>query len=259
MIGLVPENLQAAIYIRVSTDKQAEEGFGLDLQEKECRETVAYNRWNFVKLYKDDGYSGMLPANERPAMKELLEDARDDKFNIVVVYSLDRIGRTLSIITEIVDELERFKIGVAAKRNNFDTSTPMGKFTMQIIGGVAELDRKALIEKMTKGRTERRKQKGYSGGLCPYGYRLIDCKNEKKKEIDINKLEACVVRKIFAFKAEGLGPTQIASKLNEEGIAPKKAMKWSRQTIYKILSRKADYEGGLMNNNVNGITWPKIL
>ena len=160
MIGLVPENLQAAIYIRVSTDKQAEEGFGLDLQEKECRETVAYNRWNFVKLYKDDGYSGMLPANERPAMKELLEDARDDKFNIVVVYSLDRIGRTLSIITEIVDELERFKIGVAAKRNNFDTSTPMGKFTMQIIGGVAELDRKALIEKMSKGRAERRKQKG---------------------------------------------------------------------------------------------------
>jgi len=259
MLGFVPENLKCAIYLRVSTDKQAEEGYGLELQEKECRNAIEYKRWILVKIYKDDGYGGTMSPKDRPGLRDLLEDARDEKFEMVVVYSIDRIGRTLGIITEVVDELERLNIGIAARKDNFDTSTAVGKFTMQIIAGVAELDRKAILEKLAKGRLERKKQKGFAGGRARYGYRLVKSKDGNKKEVDINKAEAEIVRKIFKLANEKLTPTQIANKLNNDGDKPKFAELWSRQLIHKILKRKADYEGGIMNDNINNIRWPKIL
>lgn len=258
MLGAVPQNLRCVIYTRVSTDKQAEEGYGIDLQESDCRLLARLRKWDVVKIYKDEGYSGTLPPSDRPALKQLMEEANDNIFEMVVVYSIDRIGRTQKIITNTIDKLQKLRIGISSTKENFDTSTPQGLFVMQMFAGMAQLDRSTIIEKTKKGREERRKKKGWTGGTPPYGYRL-ELDNDDKNVIGINKNEAIVVNKIFELKNEGNSASAIVDHLNEMNLVSRNGTKWSKQTIYKILNRKKDYEGGLMNNNENNIRWSKIL
>lgn len=177
---------------------------------------------------------------------------------MVIVYSIDRIGRTQKIITNTIEKLQSLRVGISSTKENFDTSTPQGVFVLQMFAGIAQLDRSSIIEKTKKGREERRKKKGWTGGKPPYGYRL-ELDNDDKNVIGINKNEAIIVKKIFDLRNDGKSISGIADYLNENGVISRMGTTWSRQTIHKILNRKADYDGGVMNNNDNNIRWPKII
>jgi len=141
------KNIKCAIYLRVSTGKQLVEGTGLEIQKEDCLLFAKLKKWEVFNIYTDDGYSGTLGAKDRPALNQLIEDAKDEKFNMVVVYKLDRIGRTQLIIMKIVDKLKRFGVGIATKEELIDTSTTQGTLLMQILGSFAEFKRSKDIKR----------------------------------------------------------------------------------------------------------------
>lgn len=253
MFSDVPEQLDCAIYIRVSTTKQVEEGYGLDLQKTDCEFLAKYRKWNVVDRYIDEGVSGTLDIAERPELKRLVEDAKNRKFKVVIVYAIDRLGRDSAIITGIIKILDANGISITSTKENIDSSTPQGKFVVDLFASLAEMDRKNVVNRMKKGRDELRKKKGWIGGIPPYGYKVIN------KEVLINEPEAKVVYYIYKLSRDGLNPNLIATTLNKHNLPSKMGTKWSRDAVKKILGREDSYRGGIINNNENNIRWPKIL
>lgn len=247
------EGLRVAIYLRVSTDNQAKDGFGLDLQLSDCKAMAQIKRWIVVKVYKDKGYSGTLDENHRPGLKSLLNDAEENLFDMVIFYAMDRLGRDSLLIHNIIKQLEDNNVGIVSTREMLDSSTPQGKFVIQLFAGLAEMDRSNIVERMKKGKNELRKKKGWTGGILPYGYYM------KKNLITIHKNESRILKYIFDMDCNGYNMSRIAMELNKNSIPSRMGTEWSRSTVSKIIKRKHDYEGGIINNNENNIRWPRII
>ena len=253
MFGGSAENLNCCFYIRVSTTKQAETGYGEDLQETDCRAMAQIKKWNIVKIYKDSGISGTLDEKDRPALKELLQDARDKKFDMVIIYAIDRLGRDTLIINDIIRQLSKSGVGIVSTKESLDSSTPQGKFVINLFAGLAEMDRSNIVERMKKGKEELRKKKGWTGGILPYGYKMVE------KEITIHEKEAHILRFIFEKHELGMRPGEIAKTMNSLNIPSRRGVNWSRDSVKKIISREDVYQGGIIKDNLNNIRWPKII
>jgi len=253
MFGVSAENLNCCFYIRVSTAKQAETGYGEDLQETDCRAMAQIKKWKVVKIYKDSGISGTLDEKDRPALKDMLNDARDKKFDMVIIYAIDRLGRDTLIINDIIRQLSKSGVGIVSTRESLDSSTPQGKFIINLFAGLAEMDRSNIVERMKKGKEELRKKKGWTGGILPYGYKMVE------KDITIDENESNIIRYIFQLKNIGFNPNRIATQINALNIPSRLGVKWSRDSIKKIITRENIYMGDIIKENTNNIRWPKII
>jgi site-specific DNA recombinase len=163
--------MRTAIYLRVSTDEQAEEGFSLDAQERMCRMAAEIRGWTVVELYRDDGYSGR--SDDRPALQRLVKDLRSGKANAVIVHKLDRLARNLHLMLGLVKGWNKDGIAFLSVSEQMDFSTPMGIVVLQILGAIAEWYSNNLAQETKKGLTEKARQGGWVGSV-PYGYRLVD-------------------------------------------------------------------------------------
>jgi DNA invertase Pin-like site-specific DNA recombinase len=143
--------ISVAIYARVSTDRQTAE-----LQLHELREYVKRSGWVILKEYIDEGYSGV--NTKRPAFAQMLSDARKKKFQIVLVWKLDRLGRSLKDLITTLDELGHLGIDFISYENQLDTSTPTGKLVFQIIGAVAEFEKDIIRERVVAGLANARRK-----------------------------------------------------------------------------------------------------
>lgn len=135
--------MRAAIYARVSTDKQE-----LKNQVEICKKFCDSRGWEIFKIYSDVS-SGAKES--RPEFNELLEDMRYYKFRVIVIYKLDRIGRSLKHLLSLFDEFQQKKVEVAAVTQNIDTTNSAGKLQMQIIGAFAEFERNLISERTKDG------------------------------------------------------------------------------------------------------------
>ena len=139
--------MNVALYIRVSTQEQAKEGYSIGEQTERLEKYAQAHGWTVFKKYTDPGYSG---ANmQRPALKQLIQDAKSHKFEKVIVYKLDRLSRsqkdTLMIIEDI---LLKNDVDFVSMNENFDTSTPFGKAMIGILAVFAQLEREQIKERM---------------------------------------------------------------------------------------------------------------
>ena len=141
-----------AIYARVSTDKQK-----VDMQLRELRNFVKRSRWKIFAEFIDQGYTGA--TTKRPAFTEMMTTAKRRKFDIVLVWKLDRLSRSLKDLINTLDELGTLGIHFISYDNNLDTTTPTGKLVFQIIGAVAEFE-KDIIRERVKAGLETARQKG---------------------------------------------------------------------------------------------------
>jgi DNA invertase Pin-like site-specific DNA recombinase len=133
-----------AIYARVSTDKQK-----VDMQLNELRQFVARSGWTIYEEYIDQSFTG---ANtNRPAFLAMMESARKRKFDVLVVWKLDRLSRSLKDLINTLDELGSCNIDFVSYDNNLDTSTPTGKLVFQIVGAVAEFEKDIIRERVIAG------------------------------------------------------------------------------------------------------------
>lgn len=228
-----------AIYSRVSTSEQAEEGYSIDEQERLLTEWCKKMNYEIYKCYSDRGISGKS-IKGRPAMQELLKDAQEEKFNIVITWKISRIARDMLNLLEIIDILNRRRIAFRSYSEQFETETPMGKFSLHMMGAVAELERNTISQNVKMGCLARARD-GRWGGNRVLGYDIVPIEgteNKKRKDTQliINEKEAESVRLIFNEYSNGKGYKAITNKLNKLGYKTKKGNDFSVGSIRDILT-----------------------
>ena len=201
---------KVVIYVRVSTREQAEEGYSIGAQIEKLRKYCEIKGWIVVEEYVDAGFSG--GSLKRPAMERLIRDVKKGKFDMVLVYKLDRLSRSQKDTLYLIEEVfKKNAIDFTSMQENFDTSTPLGMAMVGILSVFAQLERAQIAERMAMGR-EARAQEGlwHGGGFDPIGYDYIKGNGEKGGgQLVINEYEAMQVRKIYDMFESGCSVHEI--------------------------------------------------
>ncbi len=217
---------RAALYTRVSTEDQAKEGFSLDAQLDKLRAYCKARDWDIAGEYIDDGYSGR--NTKRPAYRRLLKDI--DKWDTLLVIKMDRIHRNSKNFMLMMEELKKDEKEFVSMTESLDTSTAMGRFVMDIIQRIAQLESEQIGERVYDGMAQKARTNGGALGFnIPYGYNYIN------NRLVVNNQEAKIVKNIFDLYLDGMSMQKIADYLNEKNIPTKRKKKWRSQTVSKIL------------------------
>lgn len=230
---------RVAIYVRVSTDEQAKEGFSIEGQKDKLISYCKAKDWIIQDMYVDDGYTGT--NTDRPALQSLLKNM--DKFDVVLVYKLDRLSRNQRDVLELVEgKLLENNVEFVSLLESFDTSSPFGRAMLGILAVFAQLDREMIIERMKLGK-ERRAKEGYwgGGGNLPIGY------SYDNDELTIDPYEAMQVRKVFKLYLEGKGAESIAEYMTSKGYKNNNGYKWNSQQVLRTLKNQI-YIGMIEHN-----------
>ncbi len=209
---------RAALYIRVSSEDQAKEGYSLIAQQEKLEEYAKKNGYLLKEgsVYVDDGYSGK--TGNRPALKSLFEDAQEHAFDVALVYRLDRFFRNVKLLLESVETLRNYGVGLKSITEPFDTSTPIGRYVLTNLGAIAELERAIIMERKELGTLKAAQAGKWMGGTPPYGYRI----NRKTKKLEIEPKEAAVVRMLYNWLIrEKMTLYQVQQRINTLGIPTK--------------------------------------
>ncbi|MGA1819533.1 MAG: recombinase family protein [Thermoplasmatota archaeon] len=219
---------RAVLYARVSTEDQAKEGYSLAAQEERLRAYCMAKEWRIVKVYIDDGYSGR--SDDRPAYKKMMEEM--EGWDILVVMKMDRIHRNSKNFTTMMEMLKQNGKEFTSMQESFDTTTAMGRFVMDIIQRIAQLESEQIGERVYVGMMQKAKEgSGHLGFNIPYGFDLDD------GEITIVPGEAAAIRTMYEMYLAGGSLSEICQRLEEDGILTKKGLKnWEKKTVSRILS-----------------------
>lgn len=188
---------RAAIYVRVSTDRQEENGTSLDTQEEKCLEYCSARKYrvNQKHIYKDV-WTG-TEYLERPELTRLRDDARNGLFDVVVIYAFDRLARKQVHQAVIVEDLRRSEVSIESVTENFDDSA-VGQFLRNAAAFAAELEHEKIRERTQRGRMQKlRKGQLLGAGVAPYGYDW----NADKTAYVINPQEAKWLKRMFNMYA----------------------------------------------------------
>lgn len=223
-----------ALYARVSTEEQALQGYSIDAQKEKIFQYCELYGYTVVDEYVDAGISGKS-IDKRLEVQRLLRDAENGKFDEVVVWRLNRISRSTKDFIDIFERLEKHNVSITSLTENFDTSNPMGKFAVQMLAAVGELERNTIVENVTLG-LNRRAQLGLHSGCRALGYGIIPSTTRVgKNDLVIIEEEAVIVRKIFSLFCNGKGFKAIANQLNKEGFKTCKGNTFSLYSIREII------------------------
>ena len=226
----------AGVYIRVSTEDQAREGFSLGEQEEKLRELCKFKELEVYKVYKDAGISAK-DMEHRPQFQEMLKDMKEGKINYIVAYKLDRITRSVRDLEELISVLEQYNCFLLCDRDDVNTSTANGRFFVRMLTVLSQLEIEIVSERTKFGLNGAIKS-GHIPGQRPFGY-----KSAEDKRMVIDNATSPYVEKIFDMYLEGKSFQQIANYFKENNIYPKK--NWKDTTIQKIIDNKiymGDYE-----------------
>ncbi len=216
----------AGLYVRVSTDRQVQEGYSIAAQKENLTNFANNQGWNIFDIYADEGKSAKN-IEERPEVKRLIEDIKKKLIDVVVLYKFDRLTRDCKDTEDIIDLIQQFGIQVITLGGGVvDVSTATGRFSVRISGAVAQLEREQTIERIKVALVEKVRQ-GYtlaSATTC-YGYN----RKNHEKEQTVNQAEAKIVKRIFKMYVEGKTFTEICNILNTEKVPTKKAGKVSKK------------------------------
>ena len=232
------EMVKVAVYARVSTQEQANEGTSLEHQCEQLKIYCQSQEWQVAGTYVDRGYTGK--DADRDELKNLLSGARLGLFQKVVVYKLDRLARKLRLLLELEETLKDCGVYLYSLKDQVDTFTAIGRTVFQVLGLVSEWERETIIERTRIGRINRYKAGCWAGGKTLYGYSY----NLNTKKLVINEAEAAVVRRIFNEYNAGRSMARIADMLNNERIPSRYSTGkgWRMSAIRDILINPA-YKG----------------
>lgn len=232
----------AGLYIRVSTEDQAREGFSLPEQEKRLRAMCEYKGYEIYKLYKDAGISAKT-GNTRPAFEELLQDIRDKKCNTIVVLKLDRLTRSVFDLEGIMNFLEENNTYLDCANEEINTTNSSGKMVARLLTTVSQNEIERTNERTKFGLSGAIKE-GHIPARAPLGYKHID------KKLVPDPLTKDIVIRIYNLYFEGKSYYNIATIFNEEQVLGK--TNWKDTGILRIISNevyKGDYVHGKRTNH----------
>src|SRR5712671_1289235 len=211
--------LRCAIYTRKSTEHGLDQEFNsLDAQREACEAYIksqASQGWRLLPQHYDDpAYSG---GNlDRPALKRLLADIAVGKVDVVVVYKIDRLTRSLADFAKLVESFDARSISFVAVTQQFNTTTSMGRLTLNVLLSFAQFERELASERVRDKVAASRKKGKWTGGTVPLGYESRD------KKLVINKAEAQTVRTIFQLYLEVRSFGRLVEELDRRRIVTKR-------------------------------------
>ncbi len=212
----------AAVYVRVSTQEQAQQGFSLNAQQEALENYAKALGYDIYKIYRDEGKSAK-DMTHRPEMMKMLQDAQDKKFSAIFIYKLDRFSRSIKDLILTIDKLKDWGIDFVSLQDRIETTSASGKLMFHIIGAFAEFERN-IIGDRTKFGMQRKAHEGGFITKAPKGYILVN------KKLMVNEAEAEKVREIFnKFLNEDISLTQLAK---DYGITTSGLKKLLQNTTY---------------------------
>jgi len=250
------ERKTAGVYIRVSTEDQAREGFSLGEQKEKLLALCKFKELEVYKVYEDAGVSAK-DMEHRPQFQQMLQDMKEGKINYIVAYKLDRITRSVRDLEELITLLEQYGCYLLCDRDDVNTSTANGKFFVRMLTVLSQLEIEIVSERTKFGLNGAIKS-GHIPGQRPFGY----TKSEEKKMV-IDPTTRPYVEKIFNMYLEGKSFQQIANYFNDNNIYPEK--KWRDTTISKIIDNRiymGDYEQYKRigkKNNIEPIVYMNVV
>jgi len=213
--------MAVAIYVRVSTEEQRERQSIMtqrEFGERYCQ----LHSLSVFRLYADDGVSGTVPLDQRPEGSQILQDARLGRFDQLLIYKLDRLGRETRLILNAVAELEKLGVRIRSMTEEFDTGTATGRLMLTMLSGFASHEREVIRERSIAGTNRLAEAGAWLGGIVPYGYRKVGEKREAHLVVSEDPLpglamsEAEVVREVFRMAADERKSCRvIAARLND--------------------------------------------
>lgn len=220
-----------ALYPRVSGLEQAQEGYSIGEQIERMKKYCEAKGWTVYKIYTDAGFTG---ANmERPGLQEMIKDSEAGKFDMVLVYKLDRLSRSQKDVLYLVEDVfDKHGVFFSSMTENFDTSTPFGKAILGILAVFAQLEREQIRERTMMGKKARAQQGKWHGGSTPpigYDYSVED------DMLYINEYEAMQVKDVVDLFLKRTPIKRIESICKEKGYKHKYG-EWVQKTIRRILA-----------------------
>ena len=237
------KTLRCAVYTRKSSEEGLEQDFNsLHAQREACEAYVASQKsegWALLRDHYDDGgFSG--GTLERPALQQLLADIEDGRVDVIVVYKIDRLSRSLMDFAKLVEVFDRKGVTFVSVTQAFNTTTSMGRLTLNILLSFAQFEREVTGERIRDKIAASKKKGLWMGGFVPFGY------NANERTLAINESEAAIVRSLFDLYLEhGTVPTLEAEAARRgyatrrRDVASGKSMggrPFSRGHLYKILT-----------------------
>lgn len=238
--------LRCAIYTRKSSEEGLEQEFNsLDAQREACAAYIASQRaegWIALPTeYDDGGFSG--GTLERPALQRLLADIEAGLVDVVVVYKIDRLSRSLMDFSKLVEVFDRNAVTFVSVTQSFNTTTSMGRLTLNILLSFAQFEREVIGERIRDKFAASRKRGMWMGGWTPVGYDVVD------RKLVVNEEEAGLVRRIFARFLELGSVTLLVRELQQEGATTKQGKPFDKGTVYKVLNNRV-YIGEAVHKGV---------
>ncbi|HCG4535528.1 TPA: recombinase family protein [Salmonella enterica subsp. enterica serovar Typhi str. AG3] len=225
--------MTVGIYIRVSTEEQANEGYSISAQRERLKAFCVAQNWTEHKFYVDEGISGR--STNRPQFKKLMSDIESGHIDVLLVYRLDRLTRSVRDLHKILDDLEKFKCVFRSATEIYDTSTAMGRMFITIVAAIAEWESANLGERVKMGQIEKAHQKEWAA-QAPYGF--YKDKNHKlhqhEEEIEAVKLMIQKVREGFSFR-------QLALYMDSTKHKPRRGYKWHIRTLLDLMHNPVLY------------------
>lgn len=231
--------LRCAIYTRKSTEEGLDMEFNtLDAQREACEAYIASQRsegWVATRdRYDDGGFSG---GNlQRPGLKQLLADIEDGLIDVVVVYKIDRLSRSLMDFSKLVEIFDRNGVTFVSVTQSFNTTTSMGRLTLNILLSFAQFEREVIGERIRDKVAASRKRGIWMGGYVPLGYDVQD------RKLLVNDAEAASVRRIFERFVELGSATVLARELRRDGFRNKQGTLIDKGYLYRLLNNRV-YRG----------------
>ena len=226
---------RCAIYTRVSTTEQLGGEYGsLDAQRDACEAYIHSQRaegWLALRdRYDDGGFSG--GTLERPALERLLADIRHGAIDVIVVYKIDRLSRSLMDFAKLVETFEAHDVTFVSVTQSFNTTTSMGRLTLNILLSFAQFEREVIGERIRDKFAASRARGMWMGGKVPLGY---DVQNRK---LVVNEVEAARVRRVFELFVETGSGVETVRRLFTEGAAAKSGRPLGKGDVYKLLNNR---------------------
>ena len=217
---------RAAIYVRVSTEDQAREGFSLEAQKERLLAYCEAQGWEMAECFEDDGHSGR--NTRRPAYRRMMEER--DKWDIILVMKMDRIHRNSKNFMIMMEDLEKWGKKFTSMNESLDTSTAVGRFVVDIIQRIAQLESEQIGERTYMGMRQKAESgMGLTGFNIPYGYHF------EKGRLVQSPEEAGIVRAAFDSYLQGRTMEWIAWDLNRSEVRTKMGGQWSKWSIGRML------------------------
>jgi len=237
-----PAAKTASVYIRVSTEDQKREGYSLETQQEDCLAFIAQNGWQKGRIYQDveSGYK-----IDRPQYQQMLRDAECGKFQVLVIWKLDRLTRNTEAGLRVVNYLRSMSIEIVSPRDVLDFETARGRRNVREDMSEAEYERDKIIERITPGMHRSVRNGQWQGARQPpYGYRYrrgVE-KGELGKLLEIPE-EIAVVKLMYQHRAEGKGVYAIALSLFDRGVRNRYGKPFTTRQLEIILHRRLYGDG----------------